>query len=281
MSKITRVTQLLFGSTGSASKFGQVGSINTTKTNTKDPATIQALPAFLSGLESIVKSGTYKIAIEDLNSLFLLAYYQLSYLMQEGVAEYDAITVYYTNSYCKYNGTLYQSLVDSNTGNTPSSSPSSWVSVSSSPAGATIDFAGPVANIPGGYLLCDGSAVSRTTYAGLYAAIGTGWGVGDGSTTFNLPNLMGKTTVGYNASDTDFNAVGKTGGEKTHQLTITEMPAHTHLYDKGQQGDTTSGVPENDPNGRGYVSTASSSTGGDGAHNNMQPYGVVLKLIKY
>jgi len=60
-----------------------------------------------------------------------------------------------------------------------------------SPAGVVSPFAGPVENIPAGWLLCDGSEVSRTEYANLYDAIGVCWGVGDGSTTFNLPDLRG------------------------------------------------------------------------------------------
>jgi microcystin-dependent protein len=62
------------------------------------------------------------------------------------------------------------------------------------PAGAIIPFGGATA--PSGYLECDGSAVSRTTYAALYAAIGTTWGSGDGSTTFNLPDLRETALVG-------------------------------------------------------------------------------------
>jgi microcystin-dependent protein len=62
------------------------------------------------------------------------------------------------------------------------------------PAGLLADFAGNTA--PTGWLLCDGSEVSRTTYAALFAAISTTWGAGNGSNTFNLPNFSGRTTVG-------------------------------------------------------------------------------------
>lgn len=66
-----------------------------------------------------------------------------------------------------------------------------WLSMSlaATPPGTIIDFAGPTP--PGGFLLCDGSAISRTMYANLFNAIGTTWGSGDGSTTFNLPDLRG------------------------------------------------------------------------------------------
>ena len=59
------------------------------------------------------------------------------------------------------------------------------------PAGMIIPFAGPAENIPDGWMLCDGSAISRSDYANLYKAIGVCWGTGDGATTFNLPDLRG------------------------------------------------------------------------------------------
>ena len=65
---------------------------------------------------------------------------------------------------------------------------------SATPIGSVIDFAGP--NPPPGWLVCDGRALSRTTYAALFAAIGTYWGAGDGSTTFNIPNTAGRSSVG-------------------------------------------------------------------------------------
>ena len=70
------------------------------------------------------------------------------------------------------------------------------------PAGSIIPFAGPVENIPAGWMLCDGSAVSRSTYANLYNAIGVAWGNGDGSSTFNLPDLRGMFLRGVAGTDT-------------------------------------------------------------------------------
>lgn len=89
----------------------------------------------------------------------------------------------------------------------------------------------PTTTAPTGYLICDGSAVSRTTYADLFALIGTTFGVGDGSTTFNLPNLVGRMVIGYNAGDADFNAIGETGGAKTHTHSnhvVTQPSAHSN-----------------------------------------------------
>lgn len=85
-----------------------------------------------------------------------------------------------------------------------------------------------------GWLLCDGSNVSRTTYAGLFAAIGTTYGSGDGSTTFGIPNLKGRIPVGLDATQTEFDTLGETGGAKAHTHTNSNTGtagAHTHAID--------------------------------------------------
>lgn len=108
----------------------------------------------------------------------------------------------------------------------------------SEPAGIVMPFAGSTA--PQGYLLCDGSAVSRTDYADLFTAIGTTYGAGDGSTTFNLPNLSGRVVLGVSQS----HALGTTGGEATHTLTEQEMPAHSHTVPAhGHNNDITATTP--------------------------------------
>jgi microcystin-dependent protein len=127
-----------------------------------------------------------------------------------------------------------------------------------------------------GWLTCDGSAVSRTTYADLFSAIGTAYGVGDGSTTFNLPDFLGRTAIGTGSgSGLTSRARGDKDGHETHQLTIAEMPAHTH-------GNTI--VPGGSSYDIGNNQTMrvenTGSTGGDVAHNNMQPYGVATYIIK-
>lgn len=94
------------------------------------------------------------------------------------------------------------------------------------PTGSIAMFAG--ASAPAGHLLCDGSLVSRSAYSTLFGVIGTAYGVGDGTTTFALPNLKGKVPVGRDSADTQFDVLGETGGAKTHTLTAAEMPVHTH-----------------------------------------------------
>ena len=153
------------------------------------------------------------------------------------------------------------------------------------PAGVVDMFAGSTA--PSGYLLCDGSAVSRSTYSKLFTAIGTTYGSGDGSTTFNLPNLKGKVAVGLNSADTSFDTLGETGGEKTHTLTVAEMPSHTHniRYAGGAKGISLNGG--GNWYGLSWNSTGASTdelqplnTGGGGSHNNLQPYIVLNYIIK-
>lgn len=88
--------------------------------------------------------------------------------------------------------------------------------------GKIIEFAG--STVPAGYLICDGSAVSRTTYASLYSVIGDSFGDGDGETTFNVPNLMDKVVVGVSSG----HSFASSGGENNHVLDDTEIPAHLH-----------------------------------------------------
>ena len=75
---------------------------------------------------------------------------------------------------------------------------------------------------PAGYVLCDGAAISRTTYADLFAVISTTYGVGDGSSTFNVPQLQGKMPQGYDGST--YNMAG-TGGANTVTVSVTNNQA--------------------------------------------------------
>lgn len=147
--------------------------------------------------------------------------------------------------------------------------------------GMVMGYAGSSA--PTGWLLCDGSAVSRTTYATLFALISTTYGSGDGSTTFNVPNLKGKVIVGLDSAQTEFDTLGETGGAKTHTLTESEMPAHSHDL----VGHTTAGTGagfayySNNAPVYGTITDAVESSGSGAAHNNLQPYLVLNYIIKH
>ena len=165
------------------------------------------------------------------------------------------------------------------------------------PAGTVVAFAGSAA--PAGWMLCDGQAVSRTLE--LFAAIGTTYGAGDGSTTFNLPDARGRTIVepdrGANRLTTG-NVLGRSGGAERHTLTSAEMPVHNHgVNDPGHTHHVPNTVDYDLPPvfsqagnqgvGRNWTWTAASVTnisiqnaGGGASHNNLQPYLVLNWIIK-
>ncbi len=148
------------------------------------------------------------------------------------------------------------------------------------PIGSTMQWFADV--IPKNWLLCNGQAVNRTEYSELFSTLGTKYGTGNGSTTFNLPNLKGKVAVGLDVNDTEFNTLGKTGGEKKHQLTINELPEHQMSFKDGGKllvaSGNTYGVPD-------YVikngqTLYSNPIGGNQSHNNLQPYIVCQYIMK-
>jgi microcystin-dependent protein len=179
-------------------------------------------------------------------------------------------------------------------------------------------FAG--ATIPAGWLPCAGQAVSRVTYAALFLAIGTTWGAGDGSTTFNLPDargraLFGKDDMNGSAANRLTNAnsgvqgatLGASGGGETVTLTATEMPTHTHIQNAHTHQETVAGSTapaaatyNNGIGGgsyQGFAQAAGSSAtpaavntqastptnqnnGSSGAHRNIPPAIVINYIIK-
>lgn len=281
MSKINRAFQKVFGGTGVTSDFGEFGSLALgTPTTTKDPATIQSLPAWGGGWAQAT-IGTLIPAYQDMNSVHFLAFYQLCYLLQMGIPEWDNQTPYYISSIVQYNGLLYTSLQDNSINQEPDTQTAFWQQglPSAEVTGVIKQFAGVTA--PGGYFICDGSARSRTTYAGLFAVVGTIYGIGDGSTTFNIPDLRTRVPVGYQSGDDTFGTLGNNGGEKKHLLTSAEsgLPSHTHTY---------FGAPGSGTNGRGSDGEANPGTTGANSaqdaslpHNNLQPYLTINHIIKY
>lgn len=146
------------------------------------------------------------------------------------------------------------------------------------PTGTVSAFAGSTA--PTGYVLCDGSAVNRTTQAALFAVIGTTYGVGDGSTTFNLPDLRGRVVAGMGGSllsGTD--ALADTGGASTHTLTENEMPSHSHGIG-GIANDMNIGTSSFRLSPAATSIGDTKETGGDQPHNNVQPTIILNYIIK-
>lgn len=135
---------------------------------------------------------------------------------------------------------------------------------------------------------CDGALLSRTEFSLLFSRIGTSFSVGDGSTTFGLPNRAGKVAVGFDESDADFDTIGETGGTKVatmpaHDHDISPNP-HNHTYQTAQYAVYAQlGSPVNTFDGSPTANTSSTSLttsteGGTG--NNVPPYVVVRPIIK-
>ena len=138
--------------------------------------------------------------------------------------------------------------------------------------GAIVAYAGAIP--PTGWLIADGSAVSRTTFSALFAVIGTTYGVGDGSTTFNLPDLKGRVAVGRDSGQTEFDTLGEKGGHKLLQShthgSITLTPSASTTANTAVKGGA--GTPD-------YTATTASTGGGDS--QNLQPYQVINYIVRY
>lgn len=138
---------------------------------------------------------------------------------------------------------------------------------------------------PSNWLLCYGQAVNRTTYSDLFAVIGTTFGVGDGSTTFNLPDMRGRFPLGQDdmggssanrVTSANADGIGLSDGAETHTLDTSELAAHTHSVRTKDTGGTQQSLSANASSGM----TTSGSTGGDAAHDNMSPYLTLNYIIK-
>lgn len=193
-------------------------------------------------------------------------------------------------------GTLYIYYNDGNS--------SQWVPASPAPIGTTIppgsmmDYAG--ATLPTGWLFANGALVSRTIYAALFAAIGTTYGAGDGSSTFALPDLCGRVAAGPDnmgnitakgrlTSTTmtpNGTTVGATGGTEQVTLTVAQLAPHGHisagLVGNNLTNGTNRAVGTADGTVSGYFQDIqpNGTTGGGAAHPNVQPTLLMNKIIK-
>ena len=151
------------------------------------------------------------------------------------------------------------------------------------PIGTLQPFLGATA--PQGYLFCEGQLLDKSKYPELYNICGNLFG--ESSTTqFYLPDLRGRVIAGYDENDTSFNTIGKLLGEKSHTLTVNEMPSHKH------QIKTNNDDFNNSPGGGNYGTTHdgantwyntnwyTENTGGGQAHNNIQPTLVLKWIVK-
>jgi microcystin-dependent protein len=160
-------------------------------------------------------------------------------------------------------------------------------------AGVIVDFGG--ATPPDGWLLCDGSAVSRETYANLFAVIGETFGPGNGSSTFNLPDKRSRLAVGAGQGSGLSNyALAATGGEESHTLTTGEMPTHSHSASGHVHtihshlpgvavtpGELPVSVPGIVPDLTSNSADSIGDAGGGNAHENRAPYLALNAIIKY
>lgn len=177
------------------------------------------------------------------------------------------------------------------------------------PIGVVLDFT--ASGAPTNWAICQGQAVSRTTYATLFGLIGTAYGAGDGSTTFNIPNTQGRVVAAIDGTGTILTSatmspnggtLGATGGAQTYSLLTGDLAIHTHTASVTDTGHThtyttvaaptlsyAAGAGVNASNGGTGATTGSSTTGisvtnantGSGnAHLNVQPTILLQKIIK-
>lgn len=149
--------------------------------------------------------------------------------------------------------------------------------------GFITQFAG--ATVPSGWLECHGQTVSRTTYAALFAVIGTQFGAGDNVTTFGLPDMRDRFPIGSGNAY----SFGVPGGAATVSLTLAQMPPHTHTYnvfpdDIAGTGQQAAKQEMADTAGTGALVATTNSSGGTGGtvepHTNVPPYLPLKFLIK-
>ena len=128
----------------------------------------------------------------------------------------------------------------------------------------------PTASAPTGYLLCDGSAVSRTTYAALFAVVGTTFGAGDGSTTFNLPNYVDRMPIGVGSIAA---AIGATGGSASTTLSVANLPSHSHSASSTSSSSSSVSDPGHSHGSSDNNFMGNFPNGGNNGRNDVRSFG--------
>jgi len=180
----------------------------------------------------------------------------------------------------------------------------SGVSTDTIPSGSVFPYAGT--SEPSGYLFCYGQAISRSTYSDLFSAIGTTYGSGDFTTTFNLPDIRGRVVAGQDdmggtsanrltgaSGGVNGDVLGAAGGDEEHQLTEAELAAHTHgagsyqttlpTFANDAGSDTMlqrTTLVDPDTFNSFAITGSSGSTGSGSEHNNVQPTFILNYIIK-
>lgn len=133
------------------------------------------------------------------------------------------------------------------------------------PTGTLTMFAGSSA--PTGWQLCDGSAISRSTFSALFAVIGTTYGAGNGTTTFNVPDMRSRSPLGAGTgSGLSARTLAATGGEETHVLSTAELASHSHTITDGGHNHTQNAHNHTqDPHTHSYTSPATGANVTSGA----------------
>lgn len=318
MAKLTRTLHKIFGTSGSTANFGQFGSAKAGAiVTTKDLTSIMSLAAWGTGWQDAIIGSNKAPSLEEMNAMLYAHSYQTGYLLEAGIPEWETGTTYYIGSVVRVGSYWYISLQDNNTGNAPPGAATNalwqWANAPQTPAGSLQYW--PAVAAPDGWLMANGAAVSRSTYATLLAVLtqtvtgartsgsavvtgiasttnlragfpieGTGitpgttiatvdganqitmsapagstvtsaiiaspWGLGDGSTTFNLPNLNTGAFIRTLGATYDAGRVFGT-------VQLDAMQGHKHSY--GANSTTFSGAAG--AQGGIFLDTASAQTG--------------------
>lgn len=351
MANLAKVAQKIFGSSPGVDQVSVFGSLAAgSETFSTDPTAIQSLSNWLTGFYAAVIGGNAP-TIQDMNGFNFVVTRQLAYLMQKGVAEWDAVTQYYTGSMVNVAGVLYVSLQDNNIDNA-TTDPAWWKAQSSDPVGTGKDYWG--ASLPSGYVWASGKTIGNAssnateranadtldlftlfwnaysdsvlpiyTSAGIASTRGASatidWAANKAISVIDKRGRVsaGKDDLGGTAANrlttailgSDPTILGDAGGAQTQTLLTAQMPIHTHVqnshtHTQNSHSHTAVGEPaarQAGPNiGWGIAAGSTSGTagtgvatpiinsttatnqdtGGDGAHENIQPTIVCNYIIK-